>query len=645
MAYDPIFQECTPVQVNQPIKDGLVLFRDSTDGFFKAKRWDGSILIIGGGGGVGVQLHLVTYAQLFALVGGSSLVQGDFYLITDFQTIHVIPNTIDVNTGAVEPIILYATDVNKLGQNANSTIFPQDEISYELVDTTTSGATKGRIYYRKDTLKNNSTHYDWRVALFRRWETAPASGQFTILTDNGNAFNDYFTFNNSASAVGCSNNSIGGLYPITPFPIPTNGLNNLVFQCRLQNNEFDFNCFNSTIGGVVVFGLPPCTDNKVAQIFYNNTIGFPVAPFTATMMRNKIGYGFTDNTIKQMAENDIGRAFSGNAIEKRFSFNVTQAQFTNNTIGDRFEFNNISDQFDANIIGTDFLNNSIGDSFTANTITNFFTDNVIGNNFTANGILDNFQFNQVGYNFNSNPTIGVNFQNNIIGNDCLTNTIDSSFTFNVIGALFQGNTIGIGFTENRIADQFDANTIASGFQQNSIGSAFVSNGIGTNCSFNQIENNCNTNTIGLTFSSNKIGNFCSGNFIADTFQQNVIGNFMASNIIGNRFLYNNIGESFGSNTIEDDFQDNYLKNGFAINDITSFFKRNSIGLRFGNNIIADNFQNNLICNDLTPIGTNFNLATLVYTTYQKEIFENSVGVFRLKYTDGADTIIYATPTT
>lgn len=53
MAYDPIFEECTPAQVNQPIKDGLVLFRDSTDGFVKAKRWDGSIIVIGGGGSSG----------------------------------------------------------------------------------------------------------------------------------------------------------------------------------------------------------------------------------------------------------------------------------------------------------------------------------------------------------------------------------------------------------------------------------------------------------------------------------------------------------------------------------------------------------------------------------------------------------------
>lgn len=51
MAYDPIIQECTPAQVNTPIKDGLVVFRDSITGFLSAKRWDNSIIVFTGGGG------------------------------------------------------------------------------------------------------------------------------------------------------------------------------------------------------------------------------------------------------------------------------------------------------------------------------------------------------------------------------------------------------------------------------------------------------------------------------------------------------------------------------------------------------------------------------------------------------------------
>ena len=144
---------------------------------------------------------------MLALSLSNSFVTGDFYLITDFRTRHIIPNTAVPNVGGVEPIILQAASINKLYKEALSTIFASDTIYYELVDSTTSGGDRGRIYYRQDA-SYNSTGYDWRVVLFRRWETFVGSGIYTSLTDplGGGAFLDFYTFNNSPVALGCSNN-------------------------------------------------------------------------------------------------------------------------------------------------------------------------------------------------------------------------------------------------------------------------------------------------------------------------------------------------------------------------------------------------------------------------------------------------------
>jgi hypothetical protein len=506
----------------------------------------------------GMALHPVTYAQLIALIGGTALIQGDFYLLTDFATKYIIPNTIQVNTGVVEPLILQAATIDSLYENAISTLFPKDQITYEVEDSTTAGGDKGRISFRRDTLNNNSTYYDWRNVQFRRWETAPASGQFYIITDNGEAFNDYYTFNNSATASLCFNNIIGPIGKSNPQMIPiTNKLNNTVFNCRMQNNTFDSNCINNTIIGQTFPGFPAsCSENNVGSAFIGNTIGFPLVIGSPVMFKNTIQYAFVENNIRSFSFNELGYDFSYNTIGLSFSSNSTNQSFTSNIIGDRCERNNFGNYFANNpIIGDDFKDNLIGINFGSNTIGNLFQNNITGNNFTGNASIgNNFIGNQIGDNFANNIIIGDDFFNNIIGD---------SFQANV--------SIGNSFQRNHILSNFSANSIDTDFTDNQISNSFTSNTIGAFSNFN------------------------------------IIGNLFNGNVIGGGFINNQIGTSFILN------------------------------------IAVANFQNNKICNNFTPAGVDFTLATFVYAAYDKEIFQNSVGVFRLKYTNNLDVILYVAP--
>jgi hypothetical protein len=117
----------------------------------------------------------VTYADLVDLINSSSLVANQKYLITDFQTVHTIPNSspAELNTGPVEPIIITAASSNTITGIAYSTVYPEDIMFYEVVNSLES--TKGRIIRREDTKKDVRLPYDFRNAKFRRWKLNPTT--------------------------------------------------------------------------------------------------------------------------------------------------------------------------------------------------------------------------------------------------------------------------------------------------------------------------------------------------------------------------------------------------------------------------------------------------------------------------------------
>jgi hypothetical protein len=112
----------------------------------------------------------ITHANLLTAIGANTLIPGTFYRITDYRTIHEIPNSSGaIHTDTIEPLTVLSLRNNIISSRAFSENYPQDEIWYDPYYVT-YGAT-GRIYKRKDTEKNIETPYDFRGYVSRRYKT------------------------------------------------------------------------------------------------------------------------------------------------------------------------------------------------------------------------------------------------------------------------------------------------------------------------------------------------------------------------------------------------------------------------------------------------------------------------------------------
>ena len=297
------------------------------------------------GGGSSNPLIEVTYAELVNLKNTSSLVKGQNYLLTDYETTYTQPVTnVSKSSGVIEPLIITATDINKLHNQCKSTLYPQDIVYYEISgdignDYGTEGFTKGKIYRRIDTQRNNDIGTDWRHVKYDR------DGVDKLLFEY---YND------------CYNNVIK-----------------------------TYNLFNSVVGNSFA-------GNTIGNSFAGNTIG-------NYFFDNTIGKSFQSNTISDSFQsNTISDSFQSNTISDSFQSNTISDSFQSNTIGNNFYSNTIGDSFQNNTIGNNFTDNTIGNYFTYNTIENNFYSNTIGNNFYSNTIGDSFQNNTIGNNFNGN---------------------------------------------------------------------------------------------------------------------------------------------------------------------------------------------------------------------------------------------------
>ena len=316
-------------------------------------------LPIGGGSSGG--LIEVTYAELVNLKNTSSLVKGQNYLLTDYMTTYEQPVTgISKSSDVIEPLIITATDIDKLHNVCKSTLYPQDIVYYEITGDIgnyygTEGFTKGKIYRRIDTLRNNDIGTDWRHVKYDR------DGVDKLLFED---YND------------CYNNVI-----------KTYNLFNSVVGNYFAGNTIGYNFYGNTIGDN--FSI-----NTIGNDVYGNTIG-------DNFYSNTIGNGFISNTI--------GNDVHGNTIGDNFSINTIGNYVYGNTIGNDVYGNTIGNDVYGNTIGNDVYGNTIGDNFSSNTIGNGFISNTIGNAVDGNTIGNDVYGNTIGDNFYSN-TIGDSFR-------------------------------------------------------------------------------------------------------------------------------------------------------------------------------------------------------------------------------------------
>ena len=244
----------------------------------------------------------VTYDELVNLKNTSSLVKGQNYLLTDYMTTYEQPVTgLMKSSGVIEHLIITATDVNKLHNQCKSTLYPQDIVYYEITGDIgnwygTEGFTKGKIYRRIDTQRNNDIGTDWRHVKYDR------DGVGKLL------FEDYSE---------CYNNVIKTYY-----------------------------LFNNVVGVGFYF-------NTIGDNFNSNTIG-------NYFQENTIGNSFTNNTIGNVFNsNTIGDYFNSNTIGISFSNNIIGDYVNSNTIGNNFSSNTVGDYFGFNTIGIDINNNNV----------------------------------------------------------------------------------------------------------------------------------------------------------------------------------------------------------------------------------------------------------------------------------------------
>jgi hypothetical protein len=641
---------------------GKLNFFIGEDGLVKLKNENGIIVTVGTGG---AGVNQVTYEEFYGSITGGTLTPGSFYMISDYETCYDQPdfdvsgNVITVGnyktSGNIQPIIVFATDIDQISIDAFQPDYPMDKIKYDwtynLTEVTQSPA-KGRIIERIDEF-NNRTDYDHRNILFKRYDlfypnfqdqligtldmvdgvvtgygtqfTSLNTGAviyigdsnleyiITTITDDINMVVSGLTYNNTYNSFYYSTNTIANCYKRNNVQDGSiNYSEHYTFELS-GDNTITNNYIGSYTDLADVFYLANNVfisnnyiDNTIGGNSYNNT-------FDDDCYGNIIGVGFSNNTCDDDFDNNIiGNYFENNRITANFNDNHIGNNFNNNLITNSdFYRNVIGNEFNYNFITVnDFQNNIIGNQFNNNAIKAQLIKNKIGNGFKQNQIFVEFTGNIVGNGFNGNSIGGGEFYDNNIGQYFENNTIVAFFNENSIGDSFRFNNITytgytINFQENKILNGFENNSVYVNFERNSIGFEFKGNQItydpGNNGGFtnNILGNMTLANFFGGQFSSNKVGNFFLFNNFTGTAEKNIIADGFESNDISEQFSTNKIGYNFYDNAIGEYF--GYGYGSARGNTIGNFFQNNTTRNHFYDNVICDNFTNNV-----TPTNFQYN---------------------------------------
>ena len=454
----------------------------------------------------------VTYAQLSTHITNSTLVQGSWYRITDYQTRWNVPNSSTKVTleGPTEVLLVLATKNNTLAPIAYSETYPEDVIYYDAAitysnfppsdnfqgstdGTPSSGAITGWITRRIDTKKNIDIAFDWRHITTRCYKYDAPAGVTSWNSGTTYSKNDVVITSNK-------------LY----FSLVDDNLNNATTDTSKWRPVSPYTELNT-------YFAASKTSLNLLKTTLTTSNAFVDRPIFCDSFTSTNGGTIQLTNVKNITISAGCHTFVFGGVTDCYVYSLDIGNyFYNNTIGTNFYNNTIGNSFQYNTIGNNFNNNTIGNSFNNNTIGNSFYSNTIGNNFYSNTIGNSFYYNTIGNSFNSN-TIGIDFYYNTIGNNFYSNTIGNSFYYNTIGNSFYSNTIGTDFNANTIGIDFQSNTIGNSFYYNTIGTEFNSNTIGIDFYYNTIGNSFNNNTIGNSFYKNTAqDNFTSQDFTGAT---------------------------------------------------------------------------------------------------------------------------------
>jgi hypothetical protein len=262
------------------------VFDWTTNSFFPKPTGTSSQYIKGDGTlGTFSNIEEFTYESLKEIVDEEMLKPGNYYLLTDFETIYNRPDYYDnddnilpkeeitpVSSGIIEPLILLAISGSTFSNQVYSKIHTLDYLEYEFDYIPNS---KGRITRRRDH-NNNETNYDHRVIQFKRYDR-DGDGIYIHFYDTGdNDFELKYTFGDN-----CKNNVFERQNPETL-------ISNIGFD--LENNVFGNNCIDNTFGLLSIL-------NTIGDDFKWNRIGreFVGNNILIKFQSNKIGNRFKYN--------------------------------------------------------------------------------------------------------------------------------------------------------------------------------------------------------------------------------------------------------------------------------------------------------------------------------------------------------------
>lgn len=304
----------------------------------------------------GVTYHpliLLTYAELYNLYNTEQLIPDQKYLITNFSTIHNMldgsSTTGGVNTSDDEPLILWATSINSFDKQAYSIKYPKDIIHYDITGGDTRDVAyfdagvaitnlKGVITYRKDTIQNVETWYDFRNVKFRRWLVSATDW----VASNSYNINDVYEYN--SILYKCKKNHTG----ITTTP-DADSTNWFKWLDKTHNWSWTSDKAQFNIGNInsATLTMSNSIDVYTFGDYYKWVNSVSIGLINLDYIIDNYGYSSRLNNIVFNTINSFYTCYSNTFGENCFN-NTIGNNFYTNTIGNNFQSNTIGDSFQSN---------------------------------------------------------------------------------------------------------------------------------------------------------------------------------------------------------------------------------------------------------------------------------------------------------
>ena len=562
----------------------------------------------------------ITHADLTTAIANSTLAPQTKYRITDFQTIHMIAGSTDINTAPVEPLIVTALKVNEVSKHAIQEAYVSDYLEYDVADVLCEdGSTPrpGKITFRKDMAYNVSFYYDRRNYLTRRFQIIQ-NGSYNY--DALKVYNagEFALYNSTGLYVCHLTPGVAGMTPDSDTQYRTLisntlGINPYIFTLNTQflsgalsldlTTSQDYKTFHTTVGtnisgdlGTIdnVF-LGGATDVKMGKDNINNIFGVNCVSniIGSGCYSNYIGVDCNYNELKNYCYqnllqdnsdgNIIGDSSNNNLISWGAGRNTLGDLCVNNTFVQGCIWNILDDECEWNVFWPD----NLGNLFDRVCNYNIFHANCGKNKFDSGSARNKFLDGAVNNTLHwaSTNVVGINFTGNEIGYNSNTNTFWDNCSYNFFGELCETNTFGDDLLNNTFWNVCQENIIWNLFRNNIAQNNFSLNTIGYSCNANKFGQSCARNTIAAGFEYNTLG--------AATIY-NVFGDNCLYNVLGANSEYNTFGTSCNNNTIGNEAKNNTFGNSFGMDLANMLWIGNTIGNGFKNNIVGEQSFGNTI---------------------------------------------------